>query len=170
METLTINGKALTTVSVEQLRTLGEAMEQERASAIGSMKKFAEAAHMQGQLLCQAELELGDAFDAFLGQLDEVGVDSAAARYAHRLAKRHKDVRELFDSPNAAKQLMLTNFAPAPEDKPEKTEGDKPMAAFTLSFHLNRDPLDWPAHVWDAFLAKAKPVVKLVQERMGATK
>jgi|688.fasta_scaffold17751_1 hypothetical protein len=158
-----INGKQLTAVSLEQLRALSERIKEAKAGAIGNMKEAAEAMHEQGRLLIQAEMELGDAFDTFVDSLANEGIDPNQARYNIKLAKKHKEVRSLFTDPSAAKQLVLQNFAPPTPPKPE-TAGDKVTLPFSLSFHLNIDPMDWNEEIKRDFLAKAKPVVQLVEE------
>jgi hypothetical protein len=161
-----INGKQLTAVSLEQLRALSERIKEAKAGAIGNMKEAAEAMHEQGRLLIQAEMELGDAFDTFVDSLANEGIDPNQARYNIKLAKKHKEVRSLFTDPSAAKQLVLQNFAPPTPPKPETT-GDKVALPFSLSFHLNIDPMDWNEEIKRDFMAKAKPVVQLVEEIEG---
>lgn len=161
-----INGKQLTAVSLEQLRALSERIKEAKAGAIGNMKSAAEAMHEQGRLLIQAEMELGEAFDAFVDSLANEGIDPNQARYNIKLAKKHKEVRSLFTDPSAAKQLVLQNFAPPTPPKPV-IDGGKTSLPFSLSFHLNIDPLDWSEEIKRDFMAKAKPVVQLVQEIEG---
>ena len=160
-----INGKILTVISVEQLRAISEQIREHKAGAIGSMKSALELMHEQGALLIQAELELGTAFDAFVDQLGNHGVDPMQARANLKLAKKHKAPASLFSDPNSARQLVLQNFAPPQPAKPEMPERSAP--AFSLTFHLNTDPLEWSREMRAEFLTKAKPVVKLVEELEG---
>ena len=152
-----INGKELTTVSVEQIRALADKIHEAKANAVGSMKEAFLLKHEQGLLLVQAELELGDAFDAFVEQLSNEGVDPDQARDNYRLAKKHKDKASLLSQPGVIKQLVLRNFAP---DAP-KVETEKPatVAPYTISVRFNVDPLDpsFPKAKW-----LADPLVKSV--------
>lgn len=162
-----INGKTLTVVSIEQLRALSERIKGARAGAIGQMKEAIEAMHEQGSLLIQAEMQLGDSFDAFVDRLADEGIDPNQARYNVRMAKKYKDVRSIFGTPGAAKQLVLQNFAPPSPPKPE-TDGESIKAPFTLTFHINgADPMDWPETTRKEFLSKAEPVVRLAMELEG---
>ena len=151
-------GNELTAVSVEQLRALAERIREAKAGAVKEMKTAIEAMHEQGSLLVQAEMELGAAFDTWVDGLADHGVDPMAARYAMKIAKKHKDVRSLFGNPSAAKQLVLQNFAPAVPPKPE-TEGSASVASYTISLRFNVDPLDpsFPKAKW-----LADPLVKSV--------
>ena len=144
-----INGKQLTVVSIEQLRSLADTINQAKASAIGNMKAAAEAMHEQGRLLIQAELELGEAFDTFVDQLADEGIDPNQARYNIKLAKKHKEVQSLFANPGAAKQLVLQNFAPPTPPRPD-VEGSVSVAPYTISVRFNVDPLDpsFPKAKW----------------------
>ncbi len=156
-----INGHEISTTLISQLQTLAGVISEKKAQAIGNMRETVEAMHLQGTLLVQAEMELGDAFDAFVEQLGDHGVDPEQARYTHKLAKKHPKLESLLSSPGQIKQLTLQNFAPATEQAAH-TEGERP--AFTLAFHLNIDPMDWSKELRAEFLTKAKPVVKLVGE------
>jgi len=155
-----------TAVSVEQLRTLAERIREAKFSAIKQMKTAIEAMHEEGTLLVQAEMEMGAAFDGWVDGLADHGVDPMQARYCMKIAKKHKEVKSLFNDPSAAKQLVLQNFAPPTPPKPV-IEGGKTSLPFSLSFHLNIDPLDWSEEVKRDFIAKAKPVVQLVEEIEG---
>lgn len=148
----------LTAVSVEQLRALAERIREAKAGAVREMKSAIEAMHEQGTLLVQAEMELGAAFDGWVDGLADHGVDPMQARYAMKIAKKHKDVRSLFGNPSAAKQLVLQNFAPAVPPKPE-TEGSTSTAPYTISVRYNIDPMD-PAFPRDKWLSD--PLVRLV--------
>jgi len=150
------NGKELSGVSVEQIRALSEKIHEAKASAIGSMKEALELKHEQGLLLVQAEMELGDAFDAFVDGLGEQGIDTNLARDNYRLAKKHKDRASLFN-PATVKQLVLRDFAPT-VPKPE-TEGDGNAAPYSISVRFNVDPMDpgFPRAKW-----LADPLVRSV--------
>jgi hypothetical protein len=156
-------GNELTVVSAEQLRALSEQIREAKLRAIKEMKTAIEAMHEEGTLLVQAEMELGAAFDEWVDGLADHGVDPMQARYCMKIAKKHKEAKSLFADPSAAKQLVLQNFAPPTPPKPE-TAGDKVALPFSLSFHLNIDPMDWNEEIKRDFLAKAKPVVQLVEE------
>jgi hypothetical protein len=160
------NGKTLTTVSLEQLRSLAETIETARREAIADMKTAAAAMHEQGRLLIQAELELGDAFDAFVADLPAHGIAEDQARYNMRLARKYDSAPELFADPGATKQLVLQNFAPQIPAKEGEAKGDKPAkaAAFTLTFHMNRDPMEWTSAEWDEFRIKSRPVANVWKE------
>jgi hypothetical protein len=154
----------LTAVSVEQLRALAERIREAKAGAVKEMKAAIEAMHEQGSLLVQAEMELGAAFDGWVDGLADHGVDPMQARYAMKIAKKHKDVKSLFGNPSAAKQLVLQNFAPAVPPKPE-AEGSTSTAPYTISVRFNVDPLD-PAFPRAKFLADplVRSVVQTAQE------
>ena len=142
-------GNELTAVSVEQLRALAEKIREAKAGAVKEMKTAIEAMHEQGSLLVQAEMELGAAFNTWVDGLADHGVDPMAARYAMKIAKKHKDVRSLFGNPSAAKQLVLQNFAPAVPPKLE-TEGGGSVAPYSISVRFNVDPMDpsFPRSKW----------------------
>ena len=139
----------LTAVSVEQLRALAEKIREAKAGAVREMKSAIEAMHEQGSLLVQAEMELGTAFDGWVDGLADEGIDPMQARYAMKIAKKHKDVRSLFGNPSAAKQLVLQNFAPAVPPKPE-SEGQGSVAPYSISVRFNVDPMDpsFPRAKW----------------------
>jgi hypothetical protein len=161
-------GTELTTaVSVEQLRALAERIREAKVSAIKEMKTAIEAMHEEGTLLVQAEMELGAAFDGWVDGLADHGVDPMQARYAMKIAKKHKDVRSLFGNPSAAKQLVLQNFAPAVPPKPE-TEGSTSTAPYTISVRYNIDPMD-PAFPRDKWLSDplVRSVIQTTQELEG---
>ena len=159
---ITINGKELTSVSVEQIRALSDKIHEAKASAIGSMKTALELKHEQGLLLVQAEMELGDAFDAFVDGLGEQGIDPNLARDNYRLAKKHKDRASLFD-PATVKQLVLRDFAPT-VPKPE-TEKVTDVAPYSIVVRFNVDPMD-PSFPRARFLAEpqVKSLIGVVQE------
>jgi hypothetical protein len=156
------NGKELSSVSVEQIRALSEKIHEAKASAIGSMKEALELKHEQGLLLVQAEMELGDAFDAFVDGLGEQGIDPNLARDNYRLAKKHKDRASLFD-PATVKQLVLRDFAPT-VPKPE-TEKVADVPAYTITVRFNIDPMD-SAFPRARFLAEpqVRSLIQAVQE------
>ncbi len=160
-------GNELTAVSVEQLRALAEKIRAAKAGAVKEMKTAIEAMHEQGSLLVQAELELGAAFDSWVDGLADHGVDPMQARYAMKIAKKHKDVKSLFGNPSAAKQLVLQNFAPAVPPKAE-TEGSASVAPYTISVRFNVDPLDprFPKAKWLAD-PLVKSVIQTTQELEG---
>ncbi len=161
-----INGKELTTVSVEQIRALADKIHEAKASAVGSMKEAFLLKHEQGVLLVQAEMELGDAFDAFVDNLANDGVDPEQARANHRLAKKFKDRESMLSQPGVIKQLVLRDFAPeAPkviEDKPSA------VAPYTITVRFNVDPMDpsFPKAKWlsDPLV---KSVIQTTQELEG---
>ena len=157
----------LTAVSVEQLRALAEKIREAKASAVKEMKSAIEAMHEQGSLLVQAEMELGAAFDGWVDGLADHGVDPMQARYAMKIAKKHKDVKSLFGNPSAAKQLVLQNFAPAVPPKPE-TEGSTSTAPYTISVRYNIDPMD-PAFPRDKWLSDplVRSVIQTTQDLEG---
>lgn len=157
----------LTAVSVEQLRALAERIREAKAGAVKEMKTAIEAMHEQGSLLVQAEMELGAAFDSWVDGLADHGVDPMQARYAMKIAKKHKDVKSLFGNPSAAKQLVLQNFAPAVPPKPE-TEGSTSVAPYSISVRFNVDPLDpsFPRAKWLAD-PLVKSVIQTTQELEG---
>ena len=159
-----INGKQIEPAIIEQLRTLAEVIREKKANAIGHMRETVEAMHMQGKLLVQAELQLGDAFDAFVEQLGDHGMDPNQARANHRLAKKCPKFDDLLDNPGALKQLTLQNFAPS---VPPKETGEKSVPAFVLTYHLNSEPVAWSAELRAEFLGKARPVVELARELAG---
>ena len=142
-------GNELTVVSIEQLRLLAERIRQAKAGAIGAMKEAIEAMHEEGTLLVQAEFELGAAFDGWVDGLADHGIDPMQARYCMKVARKHKDVRSLFNDPGAAKQLVLQNFAPPIPPKPE-TEGNGSVAPYTITLRFNIDPMDakFPKQKW----------------------
>jgi hypothetical protein len=161
-------GNELTTaVSVEQLRALAQKIREAKAGAVKEMKSAIEAMHEQGSLLVQAEMELGAAFDGWVDGLADHGVDPMQARYAMKIAKKHKDVKSLFGNASAAKQLVLQNFAPAVPPKPE-TEGSTSTAPYTISVRYNIDPMD-PAFPRDKWLSDplVKSVIQTTQELEG---
>ena len=160
-------GNELTAVSVEQLRALAEKIRAAKAGAVKEMKTAIEAMHEQGSLLVQAEMELGAAFDGWVDGLADHGVDPMQARYAMKIAKKHKDVRSLFGNPSAAKQLVLQNFAPAVPPKPE-TEGSTSTAPYTISVRYNIDPMD-PAFPRDKWLSDplVRSVIQTTQDLEG---
>ena len=159
------NGKELSGVSVEQIRALSEKIHEAKASAIGSMKEALELKHEQGLLLVQAEMELGDAFDAFVDGLGEQGIDTNLARDNYRLAKKFKDRASLFN-PATVKQLVLRDFAPT-VPKPE-TEIGGSVAPYSISLRFNIDPMD-AAFPRAKFLADplVRSVVQTAQELEG---
>lgn len=158
-----LNGKELTTVSVEQIRALADKIHEAKANAVGSMKEAFLLKHEQGALLVQAEMELGDAFDAFVDQLANDGVDPDQARDNYRLAKKFKDRESLLSQPGVIKQLVLRNFAP----EAPKVEAERPSnaPAYTISLRFNVDPMD-PAFPRAKFLAEpmVRSVIQTVQD------
>lgn len=154
-------GNELTTaVSVEQLRALAEKIREAKAGAVTEMKVAIQAMHEQGTLLVQAEMELGAAFDGWVEGLADHGIDPMAARYSMKVAKKHKDIKSLFNNPSAAKQMVLQNFAPSVPPKPEG-EGQGNVAPYTISVRFNIDPMDsaFPRAKW-----LADPLVRSVIE------
>jgi hypothetical protein len=160
------NGKELTSVSVEQIRALSDKIHEAKASAIGSMKEALELKHEQGLLLVQAEMELGDAFDAFVDGLGEQGIDANMARDNYRLAKKHKDRASLF-APATVKQLVLRDFAPT-VPKPEATDAVADAPAYQITVRFNIDPMD-AAFPKARFLAEpqVRSLIQTVQELEG---
>jgi hypothetical protein len=161
----TINGKELTTVSVEQIRALADKIHEAKASAIGSMKEAFALKHAQGELLIQAEMELGDAFNAFVDGLADQGIDPNQARDNYRIAKKYKTQGDLLSQPGAIKQLMLRDLAPE-TPKPETEKADVP--AYQIVVRFNVDPMD-AAFPRARFLAEpqVKSLVQVVQELEG---
>jgi hypothetical protein len=162
----TINGKELTTVSVEQIRALAEKIHEAKASAIGSMKEAFALKHAQGELLIQAEMELGDAFNAFVDGLADQGIDPNQARDNYRIAKKYKTQGDLLSQPGAIKQLMLRDLAPETPKAESERVADVP--AYTITVRFNIDPMD-AAFPRARFLAEpqVKSLVQVVQELEG---
>ena len=138
-----------TAVSVEQLRALAEKIREAKAGAVTEMKVAIQAMHEQGTLMVQAEMELGAAFDGWVNNLADHGIDPMAARYSMKVAKKHKDIKSLFSNPSAAKQMVLQNFAPSVPPKAE-AEGQASVAPYTISVRFNVDPMDaaFPRAKW----------------------
>ena len=156
-----------TAVSVEQLRALAERIRQAKAGAIKEMKTAIEAMHEEGTLLVQAEMELGAAFDGWVDGLADHGVDPMQARYCMKIAKKHKEVKNLFADPSAAKQMVLQNFAPPSPPKPQ-TERVVDVAPYQIVVRFNVDPMDasFPrARFLDE--PQVKSLVQVVQELEG---
>lgn len=165
---ITINGKELTTVSVEQIRALADKIHEAKVSAIDSMKEAFALKHAQGELLIQAEMELGDAFNAFVDGLAESGVDPNQARDNYRIAKKYKTQGDLLSQPGAIKQLMLRDLAP----ETPKIESNSPSKApaFVLSVVLNKDPLDFTQEEWRQWESKRKAVDSVEEVRTGISR
>ena len=156
-----------TAVSVEQLRALAERIREAKAGAVTEMKVAIQAMHEQGTLMVQAEMELGAAFDGWVNNLANHGIDPMAARYSMKVAKKHKDIKSLFSNPSAAKQMVLQNFAPSVPPKAE-AEGQGSVAPYTISVRFNVDPMDaaFPRAKWLAD-PLVRSVIQTTQELEG---
>ena len=162
-----MDNKLTTAVSVEQLRALAERIREAKAGAVTEMKVASQAMHEQGTLMVQAEMELGAAFDGWVNNLADHGIDPMAARYSMKVAKKHKDIKSLFSNPSAAKQMVLQNFAPSVPPKPE-SEGQGSVAPYTISVRFNVDPMDaaFPKAKWLAD-PLVRSVIQTTQELEG---
>ena len=156
-----------TAVSVEQLRALAERIREAKAGAVTEMKVAIQAMHDQGTLMVQAEMELGAAFDGWVNNLADHGIDPMAARYSMKVAKKHKDIKSLFSNPSAAKQMVLQNFAPSVPPKAE-SEGQGNVAPYTITVRFNVDPMDaaFPRAKWLAD-PLVRSVIQTTQELEG---
>jgi hypothetical protein len=159
------NGKQLTTVNIEQLRSLAETIDTARREAIADMKTAGRAMHEQGRLLLQAKDELGEAFEAFLVDLPNHGIAEDQARHSLRLARRYDTAEEMFADPSGNRQMVLTYAIQKPQQQ-EVASPTKPIKtpAFVLTFHMNRDPMDWTASEWEEFRVKSRPVANVWRE------
>jgi len=163
-----INGKELTTVSVEQIRALADKIHEAKVSAIDSMKEAFALKHAQGELLIQAEMELGSAFNTFMDGLAEAGIDPNQARDNYRIAKKYKTQGDLLSQPGAIKQLMLRDLAPeTPKAEPQKATT---VPAFVLNLTLNKDPLDFTQDDWRQWESKRRAVDSVEEVRTGVSK
>lgn len=162
-----MDNKLTTAVSVEQLRALAERIREAKSGAVTEMKVAIQAMHEQGTLMVQAEMELGAAFDGWVNNLADHGIDPMAARYSMKVAKKHKDIKSLFSNPSAAKQMVLQNFAPSVPPKPQ-TEGQGSVAPYTISVRFNVDPMDaaFPRAKWLAD-PLVRSVIQTTQELEG---
>ena len=162
-----MDNKLTTAVSVEQLRALAEKIREAKAGAVTEMKVAIQAMHEQGTLMVQAEMELGAAFDGWVNNLADHGIDPMAARYSMKVAKKHKDIKSLFSNPSAAKQMVLQNFAPSVPPKPESEEQGN-VAPYTISVRFNVDPMDaaFPRAKWLAD-PLVRSVIQTTQELEG---
>ena len=162
-----MDNKLTTAVSVEQLRALAEKIREAKAGAVTEMKVAIQAMHEQGTLMVQAEMELGAAFDGWVNNLADHGIDPMAARYSMKVAKKHKDIKSLFSNPSAAKQMVLQNFAPSVPPKPE-SEKQGSVAPYTISVRFNVDPMDaaFPKAKWLAD-PLVRSVIQTTQELEG---
>ena len=162
-----MDNKLTTAVSVEQLRALAEKIREAKAGAVTEMKVAIQAMHEQGTLMVQAEMELGAAFDGWVNNLADHGIDPMAARYSMKVAKKHKDIKSLFSNPSAAKQMVLQNFAPSVPPKAE-AEGQGSVAPYPLSVRFNVDPMDaaFPKAKWLAD-PLVRSVIQTTQELEG---